>query len=308
MGCGGLRGIKIPKTVTFIDPSAFRDCFSIQSITVAPANKVYHSRGRCLIETATKTLVAGCRSSEIPKDDSVTSIGPFAFSGRMFLKTEIPASITDIDSTAFELDSFICVTVDENNPVYHEDGGCLIETATKTLVAASKNSVIPNDGSVVCIQDYAFLNSRVSRIVIPESVTEIGEFAFSFCDRIREIEADENNPVYRSQSNCLYDSNGTVRLVGYNDSVPEREDVIAIGGGAFQGIFHKKVVIPENIKTIYDGAFMHCPALKKVTIPASVENIGDLAFFKCEDVVIRAPKKSHAAYFATKNSMKLELI
>lgn len=71
------------------------------------------------------------------------------------------------------------LTVDEANTVYHSDGNCLIVTATKTLIAGCNTSVIPFDGSVEVIGEYAFYNRKnLTSINIPDAVTTINRYAF----------------------------------------------------------------------------------------------------------------------------------
>ena len=77
--CSGIASITIPDSVTEIGCTAFSDCAGLESISVSSGNTKYHSSGNCLIETATKTLVSGCKNSVIPSDGSVTNIGDYAF-------------------------------------------------------------------------------------------------------------------------------------------------------------------------------------------------------------------------------------
>ena len=100
----------------------------------------------------------------------------------------IPDSVTSIEDSAFwGCSGLTSIVVEEGNPVYHSDGNCLIETASKTLVVGCKTSVIPDDGSVTSI-DYAFSYcTSLTSITIPDSVTSIGEYAFLFCTGLTSV-------------------------------------------------------------------------------------------------------------------------
>ena len=100
--CTGLTSIEIPNSITSITPSAFSNCTGLTSIIVATGNANYDSRDNCnaIIETATNTLVAGCKNTLIPS--SVTSIGNVAFRGCSGLTSvEIPSSVKSIGNQAF---------------------------------------------------------------------------------------------------------------------------------------------------------------------------------------------------------------
>ena len=331
-GCTSLKSIIIPQSVTEIAPWAFYGCASLENIVVEKGNSVYHSAGNCLIETESKTLVAGCKNSVIPNDGSVTEIGDYAFGGCVSLKSiSIPDGVTYIGDSAFsgctslksitipqsvtEIDELVfygCaslenIVVEKGNSVYHSAGNCLIETESKTLVVGCKNSVIPNDGSVTEIGDYAFggcvsLKSisipdgvtyigdsafsgctSLKSITIPQSVTEIDELVFYGCASLENIVVEKGNSVYHSAGNCLIETESKTLVVGCKNSViPNDGSVTEIGYYAFGGcVSLKSISIPHSVTCISDNAFADCASLKYIDIPDSVTWIGQRAFACC---------------------------
>lgn len=78
-GCTGLTSVTIPDSVTSIGDWAFSGCSGLTSIVVKEGNSKYIAKDNCLIDKLTATLVFGCKTSVIPNDGSVTSIGVGAF-------------------------------------------------------------------------------------------------------------------------------------------------------------------------------------------------------------------------------------
>ncbi len=166
----------------------------------------------------------GLKSVTIP--DSVTSIGYAAFGICTGLTSvTIGNGVTSIGGSAFEgCSGLTSIVVEEGNPVYHSDGNCLIETASKTLVVGCKTSVIPDDGSVTSIGYGAFSYcTSLTSITIPDSVTSIGEYAFLFCTGLTSVTFEgtvaEWNAISKGSwwnSNCPFTevvcSDGTVQV------------------------------------------------------------------------------------------------
>ncbi|MBO4432355.1 MAG: leucine-rich repeat protein [Clostridia bacterium] len=156
-GCTGFKSITIPDSVKSIGECAFNDCAGLEKITVKSGNSVYHSAGNCIIETKTKTLIAGCKNSVIPSDGSVTSIGGDAFWGCKGLKSiTIPYGVKSIDGCAF---------VD---------------------CTGLKSITLPD--SVKSIGDSAFADcTGLKSVTIGNGVTEISNAAFDGCKRLKTV-------------------------------------------------------------------------------------------------------------------------
>ncbi len=173
-GCSSLTSIEIPSCVTSIGDYAFSGCSGITSIVVESGNVVYDSRDNCnaIIETASNTLIAGCKNTKIPSN--VTSIGHDAFNGCSSLTSVvIPDSVSSIGVYAFSgCSGLTSVTIGNS---LTNIGSCLFkECSNLNSVNLGKN--------VKNIGDYAFYGCRkLQKIIIPKSVEHIGESAFDGC-------------------------------------------------------------------------------------------------------------------------------
>ena len=254
--CLSLTSIKIGNSVTSIGEDAFLDCSSLTSIVIDAGNSKYDSRNGCnaIIETASNTLVVGCKNTIIP--NSITGIGADAFFGCSGLTSvEIPYNITNISSGAFNACTGLAsIVVNPGNSKYDSRNECnaIIETASNTLIAGCKNTIIPN--SVTSIGEHAFNNcSGLTSIEIPNSVTSIGTSAFVYCISLTSIEIPNS--------------------------------VTSIGTGAFQHCYDlTDIEIPNSVTSIGDWAFRSCSNLTSIEIPNSVTSIGNYAFYGCDNL------------------------
>ena len=209
--------------------------------------------------------------------NSVTSIGDEAFSNCESLQSiTIPNSVRNIGNNAFRgcnICFFIC-----NSTYFQNDDVCLFNKDKTAIVSTIKdcvNYIIPN--SVTGIGDAAFSSCKsLQSITIPNSVTKIGDAAFGSCKSLQSVTIP--NSVTSIGDYAFY------RCYSLQ-SVTIPNSVTKIGDYAFEQCYSlQSVTIPNSITSIGDGVFNVCKSLQSITIPNSVTKIGGGAFRRCESL------------------------
>ena len=262
--CTGLTAITIGKNVTTIGNMVFSGCTALESINVAAGNPVYHSAGNCLIENSSKTLIAGCKTSVIPADGTVTAIGNMAFYKCTGLtEITIPDSVKSIGASAFE--------------------GC------KNLADVDLGN------GVTTIGNSAFNGcTGLTEITIPDSVTTLGVYAFSGCTGLTTATIGDKVTAIANSA-----FSGCTALA----KVTLGKSVAAVDVFAFNGCEKlKEVALPGSVTTVGKFAFYNCSGLESVQIPASVTSIGNNAFSGCSEVKLQISEQNAYAVTYAKNN------
>lgn len=134
--------------------------------------------------------------------------------------------------------------------------------------------------SVTDIQDYAFAsNINLKRIKLPETLQYLGTNVFFNCQSLESIELPASLKKIDSFAFCA------------------------------SGL--KSITIPESdtLTSLPQFAFYQCPNLEEVILPVTMTNIPDDAFNDCPDnLVLKVPANSYSESYAKRNNIKYEII
>jgi hypothetical protein len=125
-------------------------------------------------------------------------------------------------------------------------------------------------------------------VTIPNSVTSIGNSAFSGCKGLTSINVASDNSNYCSVDGVLFNKDKTTLIQypgGKQGAYTIPNSVTSIGDYAFPGCSGlTSIDIPNSVTSIGDYAFPGCSGLTSVTIPNSVTSIGEYAFEDCRSL------------------------
>ena len=298
-GCTSLTSVSIPNSVTSIGIWAFYECSGLTSVTIG--NSVTSIGDAAFLNCSGLTSVtipnsvtsiglfafSHCTSlTSVTIGNSVTSIGQSAFSGCSGLTSiTIPNSVTSIGNYLFSgCSDLTSLKVESGNTVYDSRDNCnaIIETATNTLIYGCMNTIIPN--SVTSIGEWAFSGcSGLTSVSIPNSVTSIGSTAFSGCSDLTSVTIP--NSVTSIGTSAFYGCSGltSIKVESGNTKYDSRNNCNAIIETATNTLISgcKNTVIPNSVTIIGSSAFGGCSGLTSITIPNSVTSIGQAAFSGC---------------------------
>lgn len=117
-----------------------------------------------------------------------------------------------------------------------------------------------------------FRQESVTKITLPETITEIGAYAFSCCSALKDVNIPEGVKVIRSNTFC----NTGIKTLSLPESVERLCDY------ALASVNYKEVYLPHGLTEIGKSAFQMCHDIERIEIPARVREILQGTFWQCD--------------------------
>ena len=272
--CSGLTSVAIPNSVTSIGEYAFGSCETLASVKMS--NSVTKIEGYAF---------SGCEAlTSVVIPPSITSLGRRIFEGCKNLKTIINLSslqfIISSNDNFSHMPSYSDIRkIDAPNGSIEEDFVFGIIENTNTLcgyLGDDSEIILPKNykGEEYRIGANAISNNEfVIKVIIPNGVMDIGNYAFKGCCNLTDV------------------------------NIPE--SVKSIGSNAFEGCLSlTSITIPQNVTKIGGWAFNRCSGLTDVyclapSVPEASEAFYSFTGLNIGNATLHVPVGSVEAYSAT---------
>lgn len=163
-----------------------------------------------------------------------------------------------------------------------EAGTCMTKAYTNTdeISWITGELVLPGkpwDGEksykLISIGECSFRKSGVTKVMLPNTITTIGELAFSTCMSLETIKL--SNSLEEIGSAAFYKC-WSLKSIEFPDNIEYLPRSVCSLCERLEN-----VKWPANIKTIGQSAFHGCASLKEIELPSGLTEIGEMAFAAC---------------------------
>lgn len=325
--CYQLTTITLPANITKIGITPFAFSYNLTNIIVPESNEYYSTLDGVLFDKAQQTLLVYPEGkydgtyvmpstvktieygafqdayglSHVTLSPVLTHIGPLAFSQTTLSEIEFPASLESYTADAFKSCYRLGkITVAEGNNHYSSKDGVLFSKDMSVLYKfpmAKEDTVYTVPESVTEIGAYAFDHcNKMDSIFLPSKLETVGQDAFLACDSLIEMTFPS---TLRYVGDRVFEYCSHLKRVEmpneldffgtwvYSDCWLLEEAPLPKGCVDMEGNFYgcaliKKVDVPETVTKLGYGSFCDCKSLESLTLPTTITTVGDYAFYGCK--------------------------
>lgn len=265
-GCKSLKQVNLSANLKYIGGNAFYDCCRLTTVTLPSA-----------LENIDDDAFLGCvRLAEVVNNSKLDIIAGKDTYGKVAYYAEyVHSGVSAIKSvgdftvlTAPDKTYFVDYAGKDNKVVFQSTAeNCAVKSYAFFAADNIDEVVLPD--SLAEIGSYAFCNSSVRLLKLPDGLTTIGTSAFEGCLSLKEISVP-----YGVKTIEAY----TFRNSGL-ESVTIADGVKTIEHEAFENCGKlTSVIVGEGVESIRYGAFADCSSLKYVKLPSSLKSVEEQTF------------------------------
>lgn len=282
-----------------VEPGVFRSCFFLRHVVIA--NTVKRIGNESFMNNFQLTTVT------FEEPTSLLWIDARAFYQNPLLQSiRIPGTVQEIKTEAFsqcDLLNYVEVIGSPGNT----------SIGYRAFAESPRLRTIILSNGVTYITDDAFHFNAVDTLVIPDSVTYIGQLAFAASRRLRWVHVPEDVVVDPTafpscigqgleiavQGNILSTNFSCISCAESNLVVPD--GIAVLGISAFEQCRNvTSLVLPSSLREINTNAFLRLDNVVSITIPSTVQHIHAFAFTECtrlEEVHVSPSTNIHTDAF-----------
>lgn len=160
-------------------------------------------------------------------------------------------------------------------------------------------------------------NTYIQKVILPEGITQLANYAFYNCTNLAEINIPANVTTIGnycfdycgSLSTVIFEGTALTSIGNYSfafttslKAIDLPEGLTTINTAAFNASGIEEIVMPSTLSVIGDGAFYYALALRSVTFNEGLENICREAFYGCsslKEIIIPDSVTSISRYSVT---------
>lgn len=290
-GCTGLTSIVIPDSVTSVDSTAFSGCTNITTVSMPASIRNYIPNVKNATITSGNAILASAFENcttllSVTLPNSLVSIGNKAFYGCSNLNSlNIPSNVILIGANAFyNCTSISTIVLPDSISSLDSTAftGCsnlkeitLPATFISLIPKANLQEIIITSGQ--SIPERAFYNcSQLTKVVLPKSITDIGNNAFYGCTSLSYLEWNA--------SECISAGSKTYPIFANCSNL-------------------STIVFGNDVTTIPAYTFYGCNAISSLKIPKNVINICTDAFAGCANIANIEVESQNNVYAAIDNCL-----